>query len=349
MRRRRVLQAVSGALPLGLAGCTFFASEPDLSSVTTRPWQREDAVYHPAHGKGMRVLKTVQHGDRTVGIFYTYVERFWTVTGRQIQRVEAQEEYNAVHLMISVWDTDTGTALPVDSGLRIVVERDGQQVTERAPWPMLSQQMGFHFGDNVIFGDQATFTIDVEVGTVTVDRLGEFEGKFDESGVVSVEFDFLRGLRNEIAVEKYSDRRGNASARAPMEMEALPLSVAPDATELPGRILGTATSGDAVFIAAVSDSPDGQYLTVSPRTPYNEYVLPLMSLSASVTRNGSTVFEGALPVAIDPERGYHYGTRTDGIESGDELRITVDAPPQVARHEGYETAFLDMPPMVMTA
>ena len=31
----------------------------------------------------------------------------------------------------------------------------------------------------------------------------------------------------------------------------------------------------------------------------------------------------------------------------DELTITVDSPPQTARHEGYETAFLDMPSMTV--
>jgi hypothetical protein len=30
------------------------------------------------------------------------------------------------------------------------------------------------------------------------------------------------------------------------------------------------------------------------------------------------------------------------VESSDELTITVDPPPQTARHEGYETAFFEM-------
>jgi hypothetical protein len=74
----------------------------------------------------------------------------------------------------------------------------------------------------------------------------------------------------------------------------------------------------------------------------------MMSLSASLERDGSTIFDGSLPAAIDPERNYHYGATVDGIESGDELTITVDAPPQAARHEGYETAFLDMDAMDLT-
>jgi len=123
----------------------------------------------------------------------------------------------------------------------------------------------------------------------------------------------------------------------------LPLSVAPSGDELPGRVLGEAESGDAVLLATAADSDGGTYLAVSLRTPYNGYVLPMMALSATLERDGSTVFEGPLQKAIDPDRAYHYGAVVDGVEAGDELTVTVDAPPQVSRHEGYETAFLDMP------
>jgi hypothetical protein len=36
------------------------------------------------------------------------------------------------------------------------------------------------------------------------------------------------------------------------------------------------------------------------------------------------------------------------VESGDTLELRVTTPPQVARHEGYETAFLEMPPTELT-
>jgi hypothetical protein len=37
----------------------------------------------------------------------------------------------------------------------------------------------------------------------------------------------------------------------------------------------------------------------------------------------------------------------DSIASGEELTVTVDAPPQTSRQEGYETAFVDMDPVVL--
>jgi hypothetical protein len=45
--------------------------------------------------------------------------------------------------------------------------------------------------------------------------------------------------------------------------------------------------------------------------------------------------------------GFHYGADVDSISSGEELTVTVDAPPQTSRQEGYETAFVDMDPVVL--
>jgi len=70
-----------------------------------------------------------------------------------------------------------------------------------------------------------------------------------------------------------------------------------------------------------------------------------MSLSGTLDRNGTAVFDDVVQATIDPELNYHYGAVLSDVQSGDTLTITVDAPPQAARHEGYETAFVEMPPM----
>lgn len=71
----------------------------------------------------------------------------------------------------------------------------------------------------------------------------------------------------------------------------------------------------------------------------------MMSRSATVERDGTPVFDGNSRKTIDPSRNDHYGATGDDIGSGNELTITVDAPPQTSRHEGDETAFLEMPVM----
>jgi hypothetical protein len=65
-----------------------------------------------------------------------------------------------------------------------------------------------------------------------------------------------------------------------------------------------------------------------------------MTVEATVTRDGETVFDDALERTLDPALYYHYGASvTGGLQSGDEVTLTVPTPPQVARHEGYEKAF----------
>ena len=352
MKRRDLLRFGGPAVVSAFAGCltgnVLDESEPevgDLSPESSHP----EKVYYPPHRTGMRMIGTKQQGNLTVGLSYTYAEGFWTVTGRRTQRVGVEDGYNAIHLMASVWHTETETVLPVGSGLRVRVEDDEKTVTERALWPMLSQQMGFHFGDNIEFPGPGEYTLVVDLGNTTIGAEGSLADSFADSGTLRYTFDFRRGKRNSITVEKrLSDRRGDMAAVSPMEMEMLPLSIAPSRDALPGAFLGEETSGDAVFVVTSEPVDDRTSVTVSPRTPYNQYLIPLMSLSMTIERAGSTVFEGPLSPAIGPKRAYHYRADVGSTKPGDKLRITVDSPPQAARHTGYENAFIDMPAMTIT-
>jgi hypothetical protein len=139
-----------------------------------------------------------------------------------------------------------------------------------------------------------------------------------------------------------------------MEMGMLPSSQLPEAERLPGRVLGTSTSGDGRFVVTALEEPpagvdaSGTYVAVSARTPYNRYPLPFMSLSARHERDGDVLFDGDCVATFDPELNYHYGAAVDSVESGDTLQLSVGAPPQIARHEGYETAFFEMDDMELT-
>jgi hypothetical protein len=131
-----------------------------------------------------------------------------------------------------------------------------------------------------------------------------------------------------------------------MTMAGMPSGRARPAEDLPG-VVGEATSGDARFVVGVRDAPpagvDGgeRYLYASVRTPYNEMVTPAMAMTASTGD-----FAGELVRTLDPELGYHYGAAVDAI--GDAIEIEPTLPPQTARHEGYETAFMSFDPMEVT-
>jgi hypothetical protein len=190
--------------------------------------------------------------------------------------------------------------------------------------------------------------VTVDVGEPSGRRVGSIA----DAGPASFSFsmEFSRPKLQEVAFTDIPQaKQGTLGAVPPMGMEMTPSSTVPEPDALPGTLHGEGTSGDAAFAvgslddsSAYGGSGDEPYLYVSPRTPYNRFQLPLMSLSATLTRDGETVYDGYLQSTVSDELDVHYGAAVPSIESGDELTITVDAPPQASRHEGYETAFLEM-------
>lgn len=371
--------AVLGTLGSGaLAGCTQLfttGSQYAPPMVENRP----DAVYIPSHEEGMEMAGTSgmsgmggrsnnssmsgmsgmndssstggmsgtgsQPGTLRCALTYSYPHRFWTVTGDDTEKVSIASD-DTLHLMVSVWDAATGVYV-MDTSPTITVSQDGEEVVTNTPWTMLSQTMGFHAGDNVTLPGDGSYTATVEVPAVTTRRLRALDGQFTTPQTFEFAFDYSQDALEEISFQRLDERQGNRQALSPMQMEMLPLSTAPAPGSLPGRPLGrTKTADDIVFVAtAIADAADfgvdgNTYLAVSARTPYNQYVLPAMSLSGTLTRGGQQVFDGPLTPALDPELDYHYGTGIDDVQAGDVLELSIETPPQVARHEGYETAFL---------
>jgi hypothetical protein len=354
MKRRSVLRAGLALAGTAAAGC--LQTEQQSVRSPPLPENRPDAVYYPSHVEGMTMVGTGTTGDYRVAAMYSYPHRFWEVVGAETTKHELTGEH-AMHLMATVWDPDTGLVLP-ETGLSIELNADGSLVSEEVIYPMLSQPMGFHYGSNVQGDGDGTYTADVSVGAIPGDGVrttGDFRGKFTDPGTVSLDFEFSQDRLQDISFERL-DNAGERGALEPMEMEMLPNSTAPAEADLPGDVRGTATSGDANFVVTVLEEPPagvdaaGPYLAVSARTPYNRMIVPAMSLSATVSRDGETRHEGELTRTLDPDLYYHYGTALDGtgVASGDTLGLTVGTPPQVARHEGYETAFLEMDPMEVT-
>ncbi len=355
MDRRQFLAGAAGLTGLGLAGCTdLIESNPAGGgrSVPTVAEDRGQEVYVPSHRDGMAMKGMSGAGDYRVGIMYTYPHRFWIVTGTDAERVNVREN-DTVHLMTVVFDEATSTVLPIAAGVSIEVRQDGELVAEKSPWPMISQPMGFHYGDNYALAGDGTYDVTVSLSSMNVQRFGEFAGRFGERAETTIEMEYSRSERDDLPVRQLPDRYGDAGAVNMMDMGMMPLSTVPAPGDLPGRVVGEGESGDAGFVVtAVDEAPfaagDGSYLLVSPRTPYNSVPLPMMSLSARLESDGEVVLDDTLSAGIDPTAGYHYGAAVGGIASGDELTVTVDSPPQMSRHEGYETAFLEMDAVALT-
>ncbi|WP_144903966.1 DUF7350 domain-containing protein [Halobellus captivus] len=346
--RRAFLGGVAAGGVVGTAGCLQALGFQRESAWRDPPLaaDRPDAVYVPAVTEGMGMYGRTTTGRYGVALTYSYPHRFWTLTGSETSKtvVEADDD---VHLMVSLWDTETEQVLPVDSGLTIEIRDEGGIVTQEVAYPMLSQQMGLHYGDNYALAGEGAYEARIHVGGISTRRTGGFEGAFESPETATIPFEFHADDLSAIEISE-PDGAGERGAVPPMEMHDAPVGRAPDAASLPGRHLGRATSGDVVFEAFVVDNEEvpgrsegESYLYVSARTAHNGILLPMMGLAATLTRENETVFDGRLTSTLDSEIGYHYGAAgfDADVRAGDELTISVTTWSQIARHDGYETAF----------
>jgi hypothetical protein len=348
--RRAFLGSVAAAGLLGTAGCLQTLGFQRQSAWRDPPLaaDRPDAVYVPAVTEGMGMYGRTTAGRYGVALTYSYPHRFWTLTGNETSKtvVEADDD---VHLMASLWDTETGMALPIDSGLAIEIRNGAGLVSQEVAYPMLSQQMGMHYGDNYSLDGAGAYEARIRIGGVSPRRTGGFAGAFESAETATIGFEFHPDQLSEIEISETEDG-GERGAVPPMEMGDVPVGRAPEVESLPGRNLGRGSVGDVVFesFAVESGELDGRfdadpYLYVSARTRHNGIVLPMMGLKATVTRDGETVSESRLTSTLDPDLGYHYGAADVDVDvrAGDELSISITTPSQIARHDGYETAFFD--------
>jgi len=356
VNRRTFLRAGGVATATGLAGCFGLLETRSARSPPVLE-DRPDAVYFPTHVEGMQMGSMGQSGDYAAMVTYSYPHRFWNVNGTSVEKTPIEASDDA-HVMVNLFDPETKQVLP-DAGVSIEISSDGDTVSQETIYPMLSQPMAFHYGANFDLGDvdAATLTVAVSIGGVTgsgVATTGDYDGRFEDGATIPLELTYSEAEKQNISFRETPEQAGTRTAQTPMEMNA-PLGVAPAPGDLPGRVLGDPangepTSGDVVFAATVVDADrfDGRYLAVSPRTPYNGFVVPRMGIAATVDRGGETVHEDALSRTLDSELGYHYGAPVD-VQAGDEVTLSVTTPAQVARHEGYETAFLDFEDVTLTA
>ncbi|RKD97232.1 iron transporter [Halopiger aswanensis] len=351
MRRRDVLRlgaigTVSGAALGPLAGCLESLEREDA-------WRRlvvdpPDGVYVPPKRDEMVPYGSETIDGREITALATRPHSFWTVTGDERTRADLHDDHS-LHLMVRVRDVATNAIVP--TSVSVTVRRNGERVDRRTLWPMLSQRMGFHYGDNVALAGDGSYEATVRVGGAdcrtadpSADRLGQpatatFALEFSREEIESLE----RTLVD-------ADERDDGDALEPMEPtdedRDRPAAVAPSIESFPGDPLTVETGGDVRFPAVVVDGvpaiTDGPYLAVVPQTAYNGYVLPFASLSVTGRSGERTMIDEPTRETIAPELGHHYGLALEGLGADriDDISFTLE-PPQVARHEGYETAFLE--------
>jgi hypothetical protein len=349
--RRRFL-AATGSL-LGVAATAGCLSELGFEEESVRApplvEDRPDAVYHPTHNEAMEMVGMTGAGPYKIALSYAFPHRFWTVEGEDTSKVTVDRD-DSMHLMTSVWHGETGVVAPTVEP-SVTITRDGDVVENKPPWQMLSQPMGFHFGDNFQLPESDTYNVEVTLPPPTSTPTGGLRDGLDEPASASFDLAFDPETVQSLEFTQFEEEAGSLTALDPMGMTPVENSQLPRVDDLPGRPVATAEMGDGVFAVRALDTPPagfgdeangGTYLAVSARTPYNRYPLALMSLSATLSGGDGDRFDDQLAETLHPDLGYHYGAIVEGIRSGDSLSLTVDSPPGAARHEGYETAFFNM-------
>ena len=355
--RRRTALATGGSLLTGLsAGCleTFRREDAWRELVVDPP----EGIYVPPHADGMVTYGTTTAGGREISLLATRPHSFWIVADAERNRADIRSRHD-VHLMVTVRDAETGTFVPASVRTAIRTQDDGTDasddaadgpVDERSLWPMLSQRMGPHYGDNVPLEGDGQYTATIQIGAPTANVIdGVADGLEDETSV-DIDFAFdtdeIDDIKRRLIDE--DEGRGEADALEPMD-HAVGAGNSDERDRKSVAELGRATSGDIEYAATVLDGDaadrsetDRPALAVTARTVHNAYPLPFASLSAAVSRDGERVASAQLAEAIDARLGHCYRTPVDPTHlGGGELAIDLETPPQVARHEGYETAFLE--------
>ncbi|QSW98550.1 iron transporter [Haloterrigena alkaliphila] len=346
MRRREALAAGGSVLAVLSAGCLEALRRDDAwrELVVDPP----EGVYVPPHADEMVRYGTATAVGREISLLASRPHSFWVVADAERNRADVRSRHD-LHLMATVRDAETGAFVPapVTTTIRARGADTDEPIDRRSLWPMLSQRMGAHYGDNVPLAGDGSYVATIRVGATTANATGRRADVLERETSVEAEFAFdtneIEGLERRLIDE--AEGRGEAGALEPMD-HAVRGDVGPSRD--PGAELGAATSGDIEYTATLLDDTDrsgidAPILAVTPRTAYNSFPLPFAGLAASVARDGERIASAPLRETLDARLGHCYGTAVDPaiLERGDELTIDLETPPQVARHEGYETAFLE--------
>jgi hypothetical protein len=187
-----------------------------------------------------------------------------------------------------------------------------------------------------------------------MDRTGALAERFATSRSVTIEFTFDTSETYNLEIRRLGEKAGQRGTVELMDMKSIPSPRVPRKRELPGRVVGEASSDGATICVTLVEGEsrfsvdDKRTLLVSPRTPYNRIMLPRMALATTVRRERETVLERSLRATLDSEIGCYYRAPVETLQSEDTVVIETVTPPQLARHDGYETAFLDMSPVRLT-
>ena len=185
MRRRDLLTAGALSSALSLAGCLETLEREDAwrELVVDPP----DGAYVPPKVDEMLPLGTATADGLEVSLSATRPHSFWTIADGERARADVRDHHD-VHLMATVTDAETGLAVP--TSVSTAIRSRGERIDERTLWPMLSQRMGFHYGDNVPLGEDGSHAATVRIEPASVDAADALADRLESPRTVDLEFEY---------------------------------------------------------------------------------------------------------------------------------------------------------------
>ena len=105
---------------------------------------------------------------------------FMIFQGQDSTRVVEPQPADSVHLMAVLEDAETGERIPYSTVWFTITDDEGSVVFDDRTWPMLSKNMGTHYGVNVGFPEPGTYNLEVQVGPPISARHPEYMDRWRE-------------------------------------------------------------------------------------------------------------------------------------------------------------------------
>jgi hypothetical protein len=96
------------------------------------------------------------------------------------------------HLMVMLDDARSGVAIPY-AGVWATIKKAGKVVYDERQWPMLSEYMGPHYGNNVALPGSGTYQLSLLISPPVSARHIEYEHVWLKPHVINVSFNWKAG------------------------------------------------------------------------------------------------------------------------------------------------------------
>jgi hypothetical protein len=116
---------------------------------------------------------------------------FVTYNGTSEQLVKPPKDVS-FHLMVMLSDARTGVAIPY-AGVWATISRDGKVVYDERQWPMLSEYMGPHYGNNVSLPGSGNYQLRLLISPPVSARHLEYQKVWLHPHVVVGTFHWTKG------------------------------------------------------------------------------------------------------------------------------------------------------------